>query len=584
MSCLHFVPTNAWKRIIFQLLGATCVLLVLGCASTKPPAVVEPLPAPLDTNFVRADLSAFNNGMVVCAHPLAAAAGKRVLESGGNAVDAALAALAMLNVTEPHASGLGGGGFALYYDAAADSTFLLDYRETAPARMSRSVYFNPLDTLRLAQRTGGTSVLVPGAPAGWQTLHRRFGTKTLAELFADAVAVADSGYLVSEKQSSIILDNLETLSSDSNLARVFLDEGLPPPAGFRVTQPKLSALLKFLSHTRLENFYFPPVSAQVSSAVKSHGGFVSESDLNRYAPVERKPLRVRYRDYEIVTTSPPAGGGLILLETLKLLEAYDIQGKGLLTPDYIHTVATAIRKARTDAAAWLGDPGFSRIPVDTLLSPTYLSEVRDSLPMDTVVSKLLPLDSARAFGPGNTTHLVVADKDGNLLSLTQSINYFFGSGVMVPELGLLLNNHMADFDRDTTGANSISPHHRPVSSMAPTIILRDGEPVMVIGTPGGARIPAALVQVILAVLEFDLPLNEALDLPRFFPAGMTLVYEPRLPQSTLDALALKGWKLYPDAPISNYFGGVQAIHFPKNSQVRMVGSSDPRRDGAADGY
>ncbi|MBK6765844.1 MAG: gamma-glutamyltransferase [bacterium] len=571
---------------IVRLIPASFALaLWIGCASTTlKVAEQSPPPAPADTNFARATLAGFDSGIVVCAHPLAAAAGKRVLAAGGNAMDAALAAIAMLNVTEPHASGLGGGGFALYYDAIADSVYMLDYREQAPARLNRTTYFDPVDTLKLVQRTGGTSIIVPGAARGWQKLHQRFGTRTLSDLFSDAIAVADTGFFISEKQASIIFDNLELLSRDTLLARTFLEDSLPPAAGFRLRQPRLGSLLSFLSRTRLENFYFPPTSTEVVKAIRANGGQVTEADLNRYQPVERSLLRITYRDYDVITTSPPTGGGVTLLETLKLLEGYNIRELGLLTPEYIHTVATAIRKARTDAAAWLGDPDFSEIPVDTMLSPSYLTQVRDSLPLDTVPQRLTPLDSLRAFGPGNTTHLAVADKDGNLVTITQSINYFFGSGVVVPEYGLLLNNHLADFNSDTTSVNGITPKHRPVSSMAPTFVLKDGLPVLVIGSPGGPRIPAALVEVLLAVLEFDLPLNEALNLPRFFPAGTNLVYETRIPQATIDVLAAKGWKPYPNEPLSNYFGGVQAIHFPDNGATRMVGSSDPRRDGAADGY
>ncbi len=583
MKNLSIVAPYLGRARNVAILGLVAAIL-FGCASTTPPIVETPAaPAPVDTSFIRASATSFDSGMVVCAHPLAAAAGRKVLASGGNAMDAALASLAMLNVVEPHASGLGGGGFALYYDKAADSVYMLDYRERAPKRMNRTVYFQSEDTLKLVQRMGGTAILVPGAAAGWQQLHRRFGTRTMPDLFADAVAVADTGYEISEKQAAIIFEHVEDLQKDTLQASIFLEDSLPPAAGFRIKQPRLGKLLSFLSKTRLENFYFPPYSTEVVAAIRSHGGQVTEPDLNAYQPVERKPLRVKYRDYDIITTSPPAGGGLVMLETLKLLEAYDIKSMGLLSPEYIHIVSTAIRKARTDGSAWIGDPDFARIPVDTMLSPTYLIQVRDSLPNDTVPQKLAPLDSIRAFGPGNTTHLVVADKDGNLVSITQSLNYFFGSGVMVPELGLLLNNHLADFNSDTTSSNPIAPNRRPASSMAPTIILKNGEPVLVIGSPGGPRIPAAMVEVILAVLEFGVPLNEALDLPRFFPAGTNLVYETRLPQETLAALAAKGWKPYATEPISNYFGGVQAIHFPE-SGPHMIGSSDPRRDGAADGY
>ncbi len=572
-------------RPLLQASAVAAMALWSGCASTIPassPEAPTPVTAPVDTSFVRATSAVFDSGMVVCAHPLAAAAGRKVLADGGNAMDAALAALAMLNVVESHASGLGGGGFALYYDAASDSAYLLDYRERAPARVERAQYFDPLDTLKLVQRTGATAVLTPGAPAGWQELHRRFGTRTMPSLMADAIAVADTGYDISEKQAAIIFDFNETVAGDSQIAAIFLDNGLPPPAGFRVKQPKLARTLEFLARTRLENLYFPPYSSQIAAAVRTRGGFLSEYDLNGYRPVQRAPLRATYHDYEIITSAPPASGGIVLLETLKILEGYDLKSMGLLSPEYIHTVATAIRQARTDAAAWVGDPDFVHVPTGVMISPSYLAQVRDSLPSDTVPQRLTPLDSIRAFGPGNTTHLVVADKYGNLASITQSINYFFGAGVMVPELGIMLNNHMADFGNDTTSVNGIVGGHRPVSSMAPTIVLKDGQPVLVFGTPGGPRIPAALVEVLLAVLEFDVPLNEALDLPRFFPAGVNLVHESRLPQSTLDALAARGWKPYADAPISNYFGGVQAIHFLGGS--RMTGSSDPRRDGAAAGH
>lgn len=558
-------------------------MLWLGCASTRPKADETALPpAPIDTTFARAVSTTAQSGMVVCAHPLAASAGRKVLQSGGNAADAALAALATLSVVEPHASGLGGGGFFLYYDAAQDSFFLLDYREKSPRRMNRSQYFLPEDTLKLVQRTGGASILVPGAAAGWRELHSRFGTKRLPELFADAIAIADTGYQISEKQSAIILEHAAEFLTDSLLSSIFLDQGLPPSEGFRIRLPELSKLLKFLSNTRLDNFYFAPVASDVMAAARTHGGSLDDRDLASYAPVSRAPLRITYRDYEIITAAPPAAGGITLLEILKLLEAEDIRSMGLLTPEYIHEVATAIRQARTDANTWMGDPDFVQIPADTLLSDSYIEQVYNSLSSDSVPQAMLPLDSLRAFGPGNTTHLVVADSAGNVVTLTQSINYFFGSGVMVPEWQLLLNNHMADFSSDTTSVNGLRPNRRPVSSMAPTMVFKNGKPVLALGSPGGPRIPAALVEVLLAVLEFDVPLDEAQNLPRFFPAGQNLVVETRLPEATLEALKAKGWRIAPNEHLSNYFGGVQAIQFDEGGA--LVGCSDPRRDGAADGY
>ena len=325
------------------------------------------------------------------------------------------------------------------------------------------------------------------------------------------------------------------------------------------------------------------LSDAVVRAVQKGGGDLTASDLASYRVKERKPLRRTYHGYEIITLPPPSSGGTILLEILRLLESVDLKAMGHLSPDYIHTVALASRQALKDAEIWITDPDFNRVPVDALLSDAWIEEARMRMLADTVPNLMPPMDSLRAFGPGNTTHLVVVDSAGNLVSLTQSLNYFFGSGVMVPELGLLLNNHMADFSKDSVGAKAMAPLRRPPSNMAATIVRKDGKPLLVIGTPGGPRIAPALAQVLIDVLDFGLPLHEALNAPRFFPAGKTLVVETRIPQSTLDALAAKGWKPYPLGSVNNYFGGVHAIEYDSAARV-WIGAADPRRDGVPAGF
>jgi len=520
--------------------------------------------------------------MVVSAHPLASQVGAQILNSGGNAIDATLATVAALNVVEPHASGLGGGGFLLYYDAARDSFAILDYRERAPARLERTGYFQPTDSQHVVQRSGATSVLVPGSPAGWQAMHSRFGTKLLADLLAPAIALADTGYAVSEKQSAMILDYIADLQADSNLARVFLSDGLPLQPGQKLKQPRLATMLKFLSRTRLENLYYPPYSDYIVRALRKGGSFIRNDDLLSYRVRERQPLRGTYHGYEIITLSPPSSGGTALLEILKILEPLDLKNTGHLSPDYIQAVASASRQALKDADTWISDPDFARVPSEQLLSDDWTSEARSRLRTDSVPDRLPAMDSLRAFGKGNTTHVVVVDSAGNMASLTQSINYFFGSEVIVPELGLLMNNHMADFAIDSTSRKVMAPNRRPPSNMAPTIVRKDGKPVLVIGSPGGARIAPTLAQVLIDVLDFEMPLNEAMNAPRFFPAGKTLVVESRVPQTTLDALAAKGWKIYPYGTINSFFGGVHAIQFDPTSHS-LIGAADPRRDGAAAG-
>lgn len=574
------------RRASTFLIAAALFAALTGCAPgpvAKLP-VEAPPPAPPDTFFARAIPAVAAKGMVVSAHPLASEAGLQVLRSGGNAIDATVATLAVLNVVEPHASGLGGGGFLLYYDAVHDSFLVLDYRESAPARLEKAKYFRPTDTLHAVQRSGATSVLTLGSPAGWQAMHSRFGTKLLKDLLEPAILLADSGYPVSEKQSAMILDYLADLQSDSNLARVFLSDGLPLQPGQMLRQPRLAETLRFLSRTRLENLYYPPLSDAIVRAVQKGGGDLTVSDLASYSVKERKPLRATYHGYEIITLPPPSSGGTILLETLRLLEAVDLKAMGHLSPDYIHTVALASRQALKDAEIWITDPDFNRVPGEALLSDAWIEEARARMLTDTVPDRMPPMDSLRAFGPGNTTHLVAVDSAGNLVSLTQSLNYFFGSGVMVPELGLLLNNHMADFSTDSTGAKAMAPLHRPPSNMAATIVRKDGRPVLVIGTPGGPRIAPTLAQVLIDVLDFGLPLHEALNAPRFFPAGKkTLVVETRIPQSTLDALSAKGWKPYPLGSVNNYFGGVNAIEYDSAARV-WIGAADPRRDGVPAGF
>lgn len=540
-------------------------------------------PAPLDTTYKPSVPMTAQKGMVVSAHPLASEVGRSVLQKGGNAMDAAVATLAALNVVEPHASGLGGGGFLLYYDAAHDSFSVIDYRECAPGKLERSKYFQPADTLHLVQRMGANAVLVPGAAAGWQAMHKKFGTLPLTELFAPAIALADSGYAVSEKQSGMILDHLADLQADSNLSRVFLSDSLPLQPGAKLRQPKLAETLRFLSRTRLENFYYPPISTDVVKTVASHGGSMRTEDLMNYRVHERTPVRGMYHGYEIISLPPPSKGGTELIEILKLVEPLDLKSKGYLSADYIHTLALASRQALTDGSNWIGDPDFSQAPVNALLSDDWIGEARTHMRADSVPERMSAMDSLRAYKMGNTTHLVVVDSAGNAVSLTQSINYFFGSGLMVPELGLLLNNHMADFGADTTSVRAIAPNHRPPSDMAATIVRKDGKPVLVIGSPGGSRIAPTLAQVLIDILDFNMPLNKALDAPRFFPAGQRLFVETRIPKSVEDQLALKGWKIIPVGAADAFFGGVHAIEL-NNSVQGLTGAADPRRDGAPAGY
>ncbi|MFH0990723.1 MAG: gamma-glutamyltransferase [bacterium] len=521
--------------------------------------------------------------MVVSAHPIASEIGIRILRSGGNAADAAVATVAALNVVEPHASGLGGGGFVLYYDAKSDSFLVIDYRERAPKNLIKEYYYQAADTFQHIRQHGATAIGTPGAPAGWQALYDRFGTKPLAELLAPASVVADTGFDLSEKQCAIIVDHMKDILPDSAIAATFLADGFPPTAGFRIKQAALSATLKRLGNSSLTNVYASPFADDIVRAVKARGGTLSQEDLASYRIQYRRPLRGWYRGYEIITLPPPSIGGTALLEILKFAERFEVSSLPYLSPEYIHRLAQASRQALKDVTTWISDPDYDEQPVSRLLSDEWIGAASERMKLGGVPEKIQPWDAERARKTGNTTHLVVIDSSGNIASLTQSINDFYGAGVMAPQLGILLNNHMGDFSGDSTRRNSVTPLHRPVSNMTPTIVRKNGKPILVIGSPGGPRIAPTVAQVILAVLDGRLPLDKAIKAPRFFPLNSTLVMEKRMPQPTIDSLEKLGWKIEMKESLDNYFGGVHAIWIDPETHT-LFGAADPRRDGASRGW
>lgn len=565
------------KRTSLSVVLSFLAILLFSCSSSRESAYKPEL----DSVEVRQARSA--TAMVVSAHPVASGTGVRILRSGGNAADAAVSTVVALNVVEPHASGLGGGGFALYYDAKRDSFVVVDYRERAPRNVVRSDYYQASDTLHRIRQHGPTAIGTPGAPAGWQMVYDRFATKPLSELLEPAATVADTGFVLSEKQCEIIIDHLPDILSDSAITATFLADGLPPVAGHRVTQHALASTLRTLASSSLTRIYSPPFANDIENAVQARGGVLSKEDLSSYRVQIRQPLRGWYRGYEIITLPPPSIGGTAMLEILKFAEQFKVHELPFLSAEYVHRLAQASRQALRDVTNWISDPDYDEQPVDQLLSEGWIREAAEKMKREGVPPTIQPWNPQRPLKPGNTTHLVVVDKDGNLMSLTQSINDFYGAGVMAPKSGILLNNHMGDFSSDSTKKNSVTPLHRPVSNMAATIVRKNGKPVLVIGSPGGPRIAPTVAQVIIAVLDGRLKLDDALKAPRFFPVNSTLMVETRMPKETLDGLAALGWTIEPNGSLNNYFGGVHAIQIGPEAH-RFFGAADPRRDGAPMGY
>ncbi|MCX7835560.1 MAG: gamma-glutamyltransferase [bacterium] len=563
--------------LLIVLTGFVPIHWLIGCAYKKVTKTTEP--PKFTIPFQHSTPISTSKGLAVTAHPYASAAAAEILKSGGNAAAAGITALTVLSVAEPHASGVGGGGFALYYDTKAGLVRLLDYRETAPQLVDTALYYQPSDTFRMRLQHGGSSVLTPGAPAGWQKLYRSFSNQPLSKLLMPAIQLADTGYVPSEKQKKMILEHSDALSENELLANLFIErnEELQPIPKKKLFFSALSKSYQMAAASEtFEVFTDSVLGNSIVETVQKSGGALSINDLQQYQAIFKKPLIFTYRGYEIYTLPMPSAGGTAVAVALKILEKYPLKDFGWQSPKHLHIVAEAIRQGMTDGFAWSGDPAFVPTYTDSILSEKYIQKATILLPMDSVRMRAVPYDTSTSHG--NTTHLVIADSAGNLLSLTQSINYFFGAKVYDPNSGILLNNHAADFDwRSSNRRNSIAPLRKPSSWMAPVIILKDKKPYLIAGSPGGPRIPAVMVQLITAMVDFELPLNQAIDAPRFFPNGKRFEYEPRISETTLDELRKLGWELKPREQADPYFGGAQAIQFLPDGT--KIGVGDTRRDG-----
>ncbi len=517
--------------------------------------------------------------MVVAAHPLASDAGLKVLLDGGSAADAALATAFVLNVVEPHASGLGGGGFALLVDERGMGE-VIDYRECAPQKVDPARYTDPADTLKLAQQTGGPSVAVPGTAAGLHQLWLRHGRLSLGRLLQPAIELAREGYPVSEALATQIQEKLDRFMAVPEQGALFLKDGFPPAAGDTLRNEPLAQVLEGLAARGLPSFYASQGEA-IARVVQEDGGWIDEADLAGYKALRREPLMGSYRGLDFLAVPPPATGAIAVLECLNILEAVPLDR--VTESQRLHLLAEAHKKAWRDRGKRLGDPAFCEMPIDSLLDKDYARAQLEHIHPDALHHNWPPLGSLsweeklEEFPPrddGNTTHISILDGDGAMLSLTQSINYFFGSGLAVN--GYFLNNTAADFTFIEESLNWPEPGKRPRSSMAPMVALQDGRPVLALGTPGGPRIVTAMEQILVHHIDLGMGIQEAIDAPRFHPLGSTFVHETRFAAETGPELEKIGYRPYPHGEFNNYFGGAHAI---SRLHGRLEGGADPRRGG-----
>lgn len=526
------------------------------------------------------------NGMVAAAHPLASQVGVEILKKGGNAVDAAVATAFALGVVEPNASGLGGGGFILVYHAKTKGVTAIDYREMAPLKATPDMYQLTPDGKVVGNETevGHKAVAVPGTLAGLTLALKQHGTMSLKDVMAPAIRIAEEGYTVSKTLNGMMKDNFEKLTKFPAAAAVYLKDGLPYEVGDKIVLKDLAKTYRLIAEKGPDVFYKGEIAEAIDKEMKASGkGFITKADLAAYQPAIRKPVRGSYRGYEIISMSPPSSGGTHVIEILNILEGYNMTRLGFQTPESLHVMAEAMKRAFADRAKFMADTDFVKVPINGLISKKYAEELRKGISMDAAGTKIPAGNPLPFVGSGGTSHLSVIDKQGNIVALTQTINYFFGSGVLVPGTGIMLNNEMDDFNPKPGTSNSVEPKKRPLSSMTPTIMLKNGKPFLSVGSPGATRIISALSQIIVNVVDFRMNIQDAIEAPRIHCMTGDIFMESRFPKATQDALTAKGHKLNVRGAVDLYFGGAQGVMISPASGL-LYGAGDPRRDGAAAGY
>jgi len=537
---------------------------------------------------------AAQHGMVVASESIAAGIGLDILKQGGNAVDAAIATAAALNVTEGYSSGMGGGCFMLIYWAEDEQVYVIDGRERAPLKINRDIYIDKKskEPIPGASTEGVTAVATPGQPAALEMIHKRWGSVAWADLFGPAIAVADTGFPISRTYAEKLSYFSQRLYQYPANRDIFFPEGDTLPFGFgdRLVQKDLANLLQHLSDQGAGWFYDSDFTKEFVDFVKKQKGYLSLNDFLTYRPIERQPIHGNFRGYDIYSMPPPSSSGIHIIQMLKMIEPFNLSYWGANSSETIHILAESMKRAFADRAYYLGDPDYVDVPITGLLDSVYLDQQRNSMK---------PYQASAIQGPGTlprdespqTTHFSIIDKDGNIVAVTSTVNTSFGSGVALPGWGLILNNQMDDFSVQPgvpnyyglvgSKANAIEGGKRPLSSMSPTIVLKDGTPAGIFGSPGGPRIITTVLQTFLNIVEFGMDVQEAVDCPRIHHQWKpdVIFIEPGIPADVLANLKAKGHEIYQ----GGYWSSAQCIWIDENSGL-ITGGTDSRSEGAAVGY
>ena len=541
------------------------------------------------------------HGMVVSSHRLASEAGVAELRKGGNAVDAAIATAYALAVTFPEAGNLGGGGFMLIRMADGRETFI-DFRETAPAAATRTMFLDASGKpVPLLSTRGYLAAGIPGTVAGLELARSGYGTRPRAELVGPAIKLAAQGFVLEQGDVEMLAEGAEDFRKDGPASAIFLSNGKPYVAGERLVQKDLARMLRIVAKNGADGFYRGEPARLMVQASGQGAGIFALADFEHYRAVERRPLECNYRGYRVISAPPPSAGGVVLCESLNLLSGWPVDPADFHSAQSVHYMTESLRRAFRDRNLELGDPDFVHADVQRLISPEYAETLRRGIDPNKATPSQSLAGAGFAIEGRRTTHISVVDTAGNAVSLTYTLNDWFGARVVPAGTGILLNDEMDDFSAKPGAPNmyglvegennAIAPGKRPLSSMTPTLVTRDGQLVLVIGTPGGSHIPTAILQAMVNLIDYRMSVTEAVDAPRIHAQWMPdkLFYEPRaLSAETRAALAAKGHEL----EVMDYWNhvaailvGGPAIGAAPRGRYRLYGAIDPRLPvGSVAGY
>ncbi len=540
-------------------------------------------------NPLRTDRDAVGeNGVVASSNFYASRAGLEILQKGGNAIDAAIATAYAIGVVEPYTSGLGGGGFMLIHSAETGEDVFIDFREIAPSLATPALWTIGTDGKVIGKHNseGGKSVGVPGEVAGLEYALEKYGSMSRQEVMQPAIDLATEGFLVSYNMNEAATDDYEAMLKYPELGHYYLDEnGMPYEIGHNYQNPDLAKTLKMIAEGGKDAFYTGEIAQAFVDAVQKYGGIITMEDMANYEVKVREPVRSTYRGYQLISAPPASSGGTHMIQILNILENFDI---GALEPgsaQKLHLLSEAFKMAFADRSKYMADSDFQDVPLDGLTNKDYAKMLSEKIDLEK--SGTYQADDPYKYESGSTTHISIADKQGNMVAITKTINYFWGSKVAIEGYGFIANDEMDDFVAGTESVNRIEGNKRPLSSMTPTIVLKeDGSPFMTLGSPGGTRIFPTVVQVISNVIDHGMNIQEAIDAARITDnLGNKIHYESGemgVAPEVIEALQAMGHEVSDRGEWNLYFGGVQGIVYQEDGTLH--GGADPRRDGKALGF